>query len=330
MRSLLVLTVIVLGGCNLYFSGDDQQCGYGAVDIAPSFELRDPQTGTCQPFGGGGGGCPCGQLCDDAVPPIAQPDWGMCFSQCDALDESTCIGTTGCRAAYTEGASRGVPTFRGCWSVAPSGPIHGACENLDAYGCSQHDDCSAYYREAIDDANTVAFSRCAAETNKGCFSDQECGTGAHCSTSDGDCQSPPGCENGMPCPDVCYGQCVMDNDSCTNVSCGAGSHCEEQCHPGDPGTTCQPVCVPDQACDAVTCPAGSECVEKCDGVDPNQGCGTCTIECVPVGTCEGLATEATCAARADCTRVYAGTDCTCYPNGQCQCAVLTYERCETL
>jgi hypothetical protein len=325
MRSLagIAVALVALGGCNLYFgNGDDVQCRWGADDVA-TIELRDPSTGVCQPFGGGGCIDSCSPCAD--ITAIPAQDWGSCFSQCESLDESSCMATAGCRVAYTNSAlDDGPPSFRGCWSVAPSGPVHGSCTNLDAQECSRHDDCSAYYNEQIDDGIGAMFARCAAEAQS-CTSDTQCGPGAHCSTSDGECL-PPSCD-GEDCP-VCTGRCVMDGDSCSNVTCGPGSHCEEQCH-ADSG--CLPLCVPDNGCSGVTCPMGSECVQTCDGTDPNNpGCGTCTVQCVPSGTCAGLATEAACKARSDCGPVYQGMDCTCYPNGDCDCQILTYERCESL
>ncbi len=338
----LVVALVFLTGCDLYFNDDDPPCAY-AYDVAYPEHLRNPQTGECQVSGGG---------CDSACGPCAkapevgaQLDWGTCFSDCEQLDESACITASGCRAAYTNspGGNDGPAAFRGCWAVAPSGPVQGSCEGLDAQECSRHDDCSAYYNEGgfarTSQAPSAEFAFCAVEQGggQGCYSDQECGDNAHCSTSDGDCQLPPGCDGDQACPAVCYGRCVLDNDTCTNVDCGPGSHCEQQCTPCDPSNPneacdpgCGPVCVPDQACAKTTCPTGFECIEKCDDTHPtNPGCGVCTVTCEPINgvTCEGL-TDAQCASREDCRAVYQGMDCTCYPNTSCECEILTYERCE--
>jgi hypothetical protein len=51
-------------------------------------------------------------------------------------------------------------------------------------------------------------------------------------------------------------------------------------------------------------------------------------EC-PIAACETLSDEMSCIARGDCTAVYEGTDCTCYPNG-CSCENLTFDRCESV
>jgi hypothetical protein len=334
MRRLLPV-LLLAAGCNLYFDTGDDVCAL--VDVAPAQELRDPSSGECVPFGFGGG-CDCGPC--PAGAEQAFPDWGTCFSECEALDEVTCALTSGCRAAYHEftNTDRHIE-FMGCWAVAPSGPVQGgACAGLDAYECSRHDDCSAWYGDTIDGPTRQLFQRCEAELGgKGCYSTQDCGGGEHCSVDDGECLPPPGCDPAQGCPAVCYGRCLPDNDSCAAVDCGPGTHCEEQCYPCDsqtPGGSCdpycQPMCVPDQC--NIACPPGSQCVQVCDPMGGGGGtnCGTCHNECLPVGgACETLANESDCANRADCRAVYQGDDCTCYENGVCECKILTYERCET-
>lgn len=98
---------------------------------------------------------------------------------------------------------------------------------------------------------------------------------------------------------------------------------------------CEPVCVQNTTCAAVDCGPGYHCVETCtegDPTDPNTpGCGSCYPQCVPDNmptACEELSSEMACASRSDCTPVYLGEDCTCYPEG-CYCNILTYERCES-
>jgi hypothetical protein len=326
MKSLALAALTLLAGCELYFSdGDDDDCQFPA-DITDN-GLRNPETGSCEPFGG------CDPSCADcAAVTTLNPDWGSCFSACDSLDESTCAGTSGCRVAYTNDfPTDGPPTFRGCWAVAPSGPIQGRqCVGLDAQECSRHDDCSAVYNDHVDDANRSEFAACIDEHAQGCFGDQDCGTGSHCSVSDGDCQDPPGCNEGNGCPDVCFGRCVPDRQTtCANIDCGPGSHCEEHCNePNAPG--CGAVCVPDgNACASTTCPTGTECVVQCSDQSSEENCGVCTVACVALGTCEAIATEAACGARADCRKVFEGTTCECTRDGVCECSVLTYDRCET-
>ncbi|MEO8706792.1 MAG: hypothetical protein ABI867_42590 [Kofleriaceae bacterium] len=322
MKSLVLAAVTLLAGCDLYFSNNDD-CFETADDVA---SVRNPDTGECQAFGG------CNESCGNcSAETFVNPDWAFCGDSCELLDQETCTITAGCRVALTNDfPTDGPPAFRGCWGVAPSGPIQGRqCEGLDALECSRHDDCSAVYNDHVDDANRTEFAACINEAPApGCYSDQDCGSGSHCSVSDGDCGEPPGCTD-QACPDVCYGRCVMDQPTCASVDCLPGSHCEEHCT--DPGG-CGATCVPDgDACASTTCPTGNECVVTCDGQDPNNpGCGLCTTSCVPVGTCEGLATETACAGRADCRKVFNGEDCTCYQDGTCECAVLTYDHCETV
>ena len=285
MRSVSIAVLVMLTGCDLYFTdGDDEPPCYDvATDVAPAVTYRNPETGECQYFGGYPCDGRCGPCAETGVKdPIAQPDWGSCYSQCDGLDEKSCMGTTGCFATYVEYGDAFAPSYNGCWQTAPSGPVGGSCANLDAQECSRHDNCTATYVESgarTSDVVLLDFQYCAAEGPK----------------------------------------------SCTGVSCPPGSHCDEQC---DAQGICKPVCVPDvNGCTAMDCGPGYECVEVCS--DGGGGfCGTCEAQCVPTTACEALQTEAACTSRADCTPVYQGDDCTCYPS-YCECNILTYDRCET-
>lgn len=334
MRSLSLAALVLVGiagsGCDLYFSDDDDCALVGAPEAYPN-ELRDPFTGQCQPFGGG---YPCDDRCgpcplaDVAAPAI--PDWGQCWGTCSGLDEASCAAAEECRVVYDANSNVDqAPQYRECWAIAPSGPASGTCEGLDAYECSRHNDCIAMYD---DTDGGLAFTRCVAEAPQGCFSDEECGPDAHCSTSDGECLPPPGCTGEQACPAVCYGRCVKDQGACDLVDCIDGTHCEEHCTVDPWGnTSCDATCVPDQnGCAAADCGPGFECVETCTAEDPkNPGCGICTIECVPVGTCESLVDEASCTSRSDCGAVYNGQNCTCYQDGTCECEILTFDHCET-
>lgn len=294
MRSLVLALLTLTAGCQLYFDDDDPPCKqYGAEPAIADNLLRDPNTGECQSFGYGECDDRCGPcpLYDTARTP--NPDWGSCYSACEGLDADTCMGTAGCRAAYTIPlADDGPAEFRGCWAVAPSGPIQGGgCTGLDAHACSRHDDCIAYYEDARTRETQVAPVQFA-----------ECG----------------------PEPVVGGG--------CELVDCQAGYHCEQQCYPCD-GTNgpcppqCQTQCVPDQnLCAAADCGPGTECVVTC--TNPPNGPSECNATCVPLTACEVLQTETACTSRSDCTPVYLGDDCTCYPD-YCECNVLTYDRCET-
>src|SRR5437879_9098932 len=64
MRRIVCLLVVMCGGCGLYFGGGGAGgggvCNLDTVAKLPAQELRDPYTGQCEPFSGGGGGT-CGQ-----------------------------------------------------------------------------------------------------------------------------------------------------------------------------------------------------------------------------------------------------------------------------
>jgi hypothetical protein len=126
-------------GCNF---GDDD-CEFdlrGAADLQAANDLRNPDTGICEPFVNPGGGCndPCNCTDVPQAEPVPLPDWATCYSSCEALDETTCLATSACRAAYAG------DTFYQCWSTAPSGPAQGGdCTTFGSYECSRHDDCVA-------------------------------------------------------------------------------------------------------------------------------------------------------------------------------------------
>ena len=322
MRLAFVLAALSLGGCQLYFGGDDEpppvcpQPGWGTDAGYPSNLLRNPQTGDCEEYGGGGGGwgeCyydeSSGQcVCDDygAPEPLALPNWPACESSCTLLDEETCLVEPGCQVAYWEAQTMGSePLFRGCYATIVTGAdLYSSCFNLDAYGCAQQDHCSIFY--------TADYGH-----------------------------PPPlgGGGGGVPVDSYAqFSQCRPEPtmNGCANVDCGLDYHCEESCYAVPGGTQCTPMCVPDQGhgCAAIDCAPGYECVETCDTMDPTTMGGTfpgqCDAACVPLTACELLTTQSACDARGDCTSVFNGDDCTCYPGGYCECQVLTWDRCETV
>lgn len=319
-RTLVVAIIATTAsGCSLYFgddTGDDCQFG-GAFDEAPSPGQRNPQTNQCEFHGGGGGGGGCGAEDlpargeDGAAFQPPPNDWASCFTECEALSEQQCFAAETCRATYIQ-CPPGADCFRqfsGCVGIAPSGPATGeACQGLDAYGCSRHNDCIAIYgtEDQPNDGyeGTGVFVGCDNEpTSQGCFSDSECPTGYECTVGQGDCQPPPGCDGSGACPDVCFGQCVPSGGACAAVDCGPGFHCEEVCTDGNmssdeagvpigPGD-CQATCVPDQNFCPIECPPNSICVEVCGSCNypGDPGCEQpCHYECQQVGTgvCEGF------------------------------------------
>lgn len=353
-------------GCTLYFgddTGDDCQL-FGAADEAAA-GLRNPQTNQCDFFGGGGGGCGPQPVDTAEDAPGFQPspnDWASCFTECEGLSETDCFGAERCRATYLQ-CPPGADCFRqfsGCVGIAPSGPATGeACQGLDAYGCSRHNDCVAIYSTTDVPGDgyegTGVFIGCDAEpAGQGCFSSSDCPAGYECTVDQGECNPPPGCGADGTCPDVCFGQCVPSGGLCAAVDCGPGFHCEEVCPTpmSDeagvpiPPDECQVTCVPDENFCPIECPPNSLCVEVCPPCmypgDP--ACGEpCRYECQPVGggVCEGFdcGTDSHCEERCfPCDPLPDGTGCEmpfcepfCVPNGPDVCDTTTCspgEHCE--
>lgn len=88
---------------------------------------------------------------------------------------------------------------------------------------------------------------------KGCYSDQDCPEGQHCSVSDGDCKQSPSC----PGCTVCYGECVPNKPKCVQSGCSG-----EVCAPEPVYTIC--IWKPWYACLKAT---------KCGEFGPNGSCG---------------------------------------------------------
>jgi hypothetical protein len=159
--------------CTVYWGDDgddDVICPLaGASDEAiavPAPGLRNPFNLQCEFFGGGGSGC--GAVDGDLAP---VPTWGQCGSACDGLDESACGFTAGCRTAYdhacllTDGPCPALTPFLGCFPTDTTGPVQGACEGLDAFECSRHDNCLSTYSE---NNGVRAFQLCLPELTPEC------------------------------------------------------------------------------------------------------------------------------------------------------------------
>lgn len=263
--------LLLITGCDLYFTdGDDTQCALGA--LAPAEPFRNPETGECIPMGFGGCDDPCGQC---AEPAVAPPDWGSCVAGCEAFGEASCVQQPGCRAVYDANSLTDEgPRFLECWAIAPSGPVAGSCQGLDAQACSQHENCSAFYD---DDRGFLEYSDCRPEKT----------------------------------------------DVCATADCAPNTHCEAQCT----DAFCSPACIPNSdQCATMDCSPTTVCVETC-APDPT-GCDICSAQCVPVGMCESVTSEAACVARTDCAAVYTGDNCVCNAAGVCQCDVLEFARCQ--
>jgi hypothetical protein len=379
MSRLLVLCLFV-SGCSLYWGGNnngDDTCYPPLGTGAEAQQVRDPSTGQCEQRGGGGGYC-CGTDCavpantTDGGAAASVQDWGTCNTTCDSLDESSCQATTGCHAAYLDSdlADQSAPTFVGCWATAPyDTQPNTACASRDAQGCSASDACSMVYSGG---SGAMKWEQCIPEPSAACNLD--CAVGSHCEQ-----QCTPGQCNDFNCSDTCAATCVPDI-TCASIDCGQGYQCVEQCDalvgPCDP--TCVPTgtdpgtcggavscsqpppscpanttagvangcwtgfCIPNADCgthdpghcyDQVTCTTTAPACPA--GTLPGIGHGCWTGYCVPtygceIAACETLATEAACDARADCSALYVGNDCTCDSFQHCTCLTETYSKCESL
>ncbi|HVK87573.1 MAG TPA: hypothetical protein VM513_25825 [Kofleriaceae bacterium] len=331
MRAYLAFLVL-LTGCDLYLGGDDEPppppCyDYGGIgtDGGAALRLRDPSTGECTSFGGGGYPCGDEEQCCNVATLTPTPDWGYCESQCTGLDEQACLGAPGCNASYD--ALLGIPedpgsgaSYTGCWATSQSGPVQGGgCYNLDAYECARHDDCSMFYDSS--GTSFTKFAYCGPEpTTQGC-SAVDCGPGSHCEEQCYPCDGVDGpCD--MP---ACFPTCVPDGNTCASTLCGPGTECVEVCEGGTPTdggmmvpgvcyATCVPIggggdpgqCTGPVACDAAppACPSGTVagilnacwsgyCIPEADcgphdpGTCGQAACATPPPAC-PAGTVAGV------------------------------------------
>jgi len=133
----------------------------------------------------------------------------------------------------------------------------------------------------------------------------------------GECYAPVACDALPPaCP---TGTVAGVLNGCWSGYCIP----EANCGPSDPGG-CDPA---DGTClvGPPMCPSGTI---------PGTSGGCYTGYCIPESSCpavpcEALTDETTCLSRPECSAVYAGTNCTCLPDGSCTCESQEFSRCET-
>ncbi len=127
------------------------------VDPGPG--IRNPYSGQCEYYGGGGGGSTgeCddfgGNFTEPAGDRAPLPDWGVCDGFCETLAEEDCLQAAECRAAYADPCADGItqcelvePAFYECWAVTPGGGYsEDGCNTYDADECSRHNECSAVH-----------------------------------------------------------------------------------------------------------------------------------------------------------------------------------------
>lgn len=293
--AVLCLVAGLAGGCDLYWGdGDDTVCASytdGGGAIGPVEELRDPGTGQCSTFGYGGGDYYCDDACGpcpvwegDIAPP---PDWGSCYGACYGLDEASCFATPGCYGAYLAGYDSPADApqmFLGCWDTAPSGPIGGSCENLDAYSCSRHDNCIA-----VLGAETWGnqFLRCEDEPtgmSQTCAT-TDCGMGYHCEEQCYPSDEPTGPNEMSSCSPVC-----VPDQTCASVDCGPGYTCADVCEVDVNGqVTCNATCTPSNPNDPGECTGSVLCTQvppACPmGTVPGISGGCYSGYCIPTTDC---------------------------------------------
>ncbi len=297
-RRLAFAVLVLTSGCDLYFGGgDDEPCTDlgGVAPVPPAQLLRDPNTDQCVATGGGGGGgCDsCGNCWKEDV--ATAPDWAYCYSECEQLDEQTCLGTSGCYAAYQRAYmpyEDGLE-FSGCRATAPSGPVQGSCSNLPATECSRHDDCALVYTPPFN--GSAVFEACVDEPapTYGCEA-VDCGPGYHCETQCHPCDGKDG-----PCDTPwCEPACVPDGpqNTCATVDCGAGYACVEVCDGATPimeggciPAQCYPTCVPTGGGDPGSCFGDVVCATlppACPtGTTAGRANGCWTGYCIPNSAC---------------------------------------------
>lgn len=240
LPTLLALSLLLTtSACGFYFGDDDDDpCLYPAETTGADYqplELRNPFTGECQSFGGGGW-CDyeCGPCPAYDEPAVADPSWGYCESQCTGLDEAACLDTPACRGAYVDVCPpyadcdvESALAFADCWAVDQTGPIQGECSGLDAWDCSRHDDCRAVHWNAGEDACTDPscigdFGFCMAEPAP--IDPGTCWGEVWCDIVEPVCPagSVPGVKDG------CYtGQCIALSDCEPRATCSTLG--ENQC-----------------------------------------------------------------------------------------------------
>ncbi|HEY5936810.1 MAG TPA: hypothetical protein VIU61_19310 [Kofleriaceae bacterium] len=273
MTRLCVLLAL-LAGCDLYFGGgggDDDICAQGP----PTQWVLDPSTGVCA--AARVNNC---NPCEPCPEPAVGFDWASCPGPCDSLAEGACLDTPLCRAGYTDNDE-----FAACWSIAPSGPDPGSCAGLDAYECSRHDNCAAYFTGL--GGPSPQFRECRPEPSSLCDG-ITCQVGSRCEEQCYPCE-------GEGCPPICQAYCVPDTDTCDAIECPAGYDCVQVCKddPTNPGCgECHVECVATTSCEALATEAQCTARGDCTPVYLGEDCtcdenGHCVCEILEYERCQG-------------------------------------------
>jgi hypothetical protein len=171
MRYLASLSLLLMlaSGCSLVFDdgGDDAVCLAGAEPAALPAPQRNPDSLTCESFGGGGCLPECGPCPALDLAPI--PTWGFCGSACESLSESACAQDAGCRVvknAACVASGTCATDFLGCFPTDQgTDPALDCFSATDGYTCSRSAACTAYHRVAagVDPTAPREFAMCVPE-----------------------------------------------------------------------------------------------------------------------------------------------------------------------
>jgi hypothetical protein len=223
----LAMLLVLASGCTLVFvdgDGDDDICVFAEPASVPAPQ-RNPDTLTCQSFGGGCfpgcGPCPAAEGAAEAAAESAlsqpSPSWGFCGSTCEALPEAACAKDPGCRVVKDAACAVSgdcTTDFLGCFPTDQfTDPEVDCFAARDGFTCSQSAACTAYHRGARtlqgppDPGRT--FAMCAPEgTSPGtCFGQVICRAAPPACPS----STTPGIENG------CYTGACIPLDVCGPV-----------------------------------------------------------------------------------------------------------------
>jgi hypothetical protein len=296
MRTLGVTLFLcaLLPGCSVFY-GDDDDTGDDCMSPTPGGTtapgdgigfpaggggLRNPTYGTCEFFGCNGGGLEgVGSAPSSPRAATDAPDWGVCGSPCEMLDEDSCRRADACRAIYVDScAGSGIPCvrvdFSKCWPTAPSGPVRGSeCVGLDAQECSRHDDCVAVH---FTDTNgqPSTFLGCQNEIapapSCGALSESDCISRSDCAPiyQGADCTCTP---MGCTCNQQFFVSCVEGGASadlvCGPYDCRADEYCEHGTGGAPPGVdnyACKPLPAACTAGSGCECLASEPCATQCE------------------------------------------------------------------
>lgn len=220
--------------------------------------------------------------------------YGATFARCAAENTSALCAGSDCAPGYH--------CEEQCHGSGEPGTMS-ICQGV----CVSDDSCLA----ALCAPGTTCVERCGYDDNGMLVCDPECVP---------DHQDPGSCTGQVAC-DALPPACPSGTTAGRSNGCWTG-YCipNSACYPGDPG----------ECSGEVTCITGEPACPAGTTAGLRDGCWT--GYCIPSSSCpapecEMLTSEGACTARSDCTPVYTGTNCTCYPSG-CTCETLTYDRCE--